>query len=158
MTDRDTILKTIRASLRTGLLPSAADTVPPRPEPVELSGDPVESFRRNLEAVRGRVHGPLSSAEAVERVASLLIEAGAGEVLAWPLEDVGLPGLAERLRSMDLTLVDSILPDDVQALAPLALPHRCIVRPESALRGRTADMIVADILATTPLGLGEVES
>jgi hypothetical protein len=25
----------------------------------------------------------------------------------------------------------------VQAIAPLALPHRCIVRPESALRGRT---------------------
>ena len=33
---------------------------------------------------------------------------------------------------------DYVLPDDVQALVPLALPHRCIVNPESALRGRTA--------------------
>ena len=50
-----------------------------------------------------------------------------------------------------------VLPDDVQALVPLALPHRCIVRPESALRGRTAEVIVADILANTPLDLGEIE-
>ena len=50
-----------------------------------------------------------------------------------------------------------VLPDDVQALVPLALPHRCIVRPESALRGRTAGVIVADILANTPLDLGEIE-
>ena len=35
-----------------------------------------------------------------------------------------------------------VLPDDVQALVPLALPHRCIVNPESALRGRTAPNIV----------------
>lgn len=51
---------------------------------------------------------------------------------------------------------DYVLPDDVQALAPLALPHRCMVNPESALRGRTAPQIVADILAQTPLDLGKV--
>jgi MoxR-like ATPase len=50
-----------------------------------------------------------------------------------------------------------VLPDDIQALAPLALPHRCIVRPESALRGRTAGDIVAEIVARTPLPLGTVE-
>ena len=122
MTERDTILKSIRASLRTGLLPSAANTVPPRPQPGEPTGDPVESFRRNLEAVRGRVHGPLSPLDAVERVAALLIEAGAGEVLAWPFEDVGLPGLDERLRSAGLTLIDGNLPDDPQARAA-ALQH-----------------------------------
>jgi MoxR-like ATPase len=49
-----------------------------------------------------------------------------------------------------------VLPDDIQALAPLALPHRCIVNPESALRGRTAQRIVADVLEQTPLDLGEV--
>ena len=52
---------------------------------------------------------------------------------------------------------DYVLPDDVQALAPLALPHRCIVQPESALRGRTAEAIVAEILEATPLDLGSVE-
>lgn len=51
---------------------------------------------------------------------------------------------------------DYVLPDDIQALAAVVLAHRCIVRPESALRGRTAGAIVADILAQTPLDLGSV--
>ncbi len=52
---------------------------------------------------------------------------------------------------------DFVLPDDVQAIAPLALPHRCIVRPESALRGRSAEEIIAGIVQETPLDLGDVE-
>jgi MoxR-like ATPase len=52
---------------------------------------------------------------------------------------------------------DYVEPDDIQALAPLALPHRCIVKPESLLRGRTAEAIVAEIIANTPLDLGDVE-
>lgn len=48
-------------------------------------------------------------------------------------------------------------PDDIQALAPLTLPHRCIVRPESLLRGRTAEAIIGEIIANTPLDLGDVE-
>jgi MoxR-like ATPase len=51
---------------------------------------------------------------------------------------------------------DYVLPDDVQALVPLTLPHRCIVNPESALRGRTAQRIVADIVEQTVLDLGKV--
>ena len=50
-----------------------------------------------------------------------------------------------------------VLPDDVQSLAPLVLPHRCIVRPESALRGRGPEEIIAGILEKTPLDLGSVE-
>jgi len=53
---------------------------------------------------------------------------------------------------------DYVLPDDVQALAPLALPHRCIVRPDAALRGRTTEQIIADLLENVPLDLGENES
>lgn len=49
-----------------------------------------------------------------------------------------------------------VLPDDIQALVPLALPHRCMVSPESSLRGRTAQAILADVLEQTPLSLGEV--
>jgi MoxR-like ATPase len=52
---------------------------------------------------------------------------------------------------------DYILPDDIQALAPITLPHRCIVRPESLLRGRTANAIIAEIIEQTPLTLGDVE-
>jgi MoxR-like ATPase len=53
---------------------------------------------------------------------------------------------------------DYVLPDDIQALVSLALPHRCIVKPESTLRGRTAAAVVADILEQTPLDLGSVEA
>jgi MoxR-like ATPase len=52
---------------------------------------------------------------------------------------------------------DYVLPDDIQALAPITLPHRCIVRPESVLRGRSATAIVGEIIQQTPLDLGGVE-
>ena len=49
-----------------------------------------------------------------------------------------------------------VLPDDVKLLAPLALAHRCIVQPESALRGRTAQAIVNDLLAQVALDIGQL--
>ena len=52
---------------------------------------------------------------------------------------------------------DYVLPDDIQALVEATLAHRCILKPESALRGRTAGAVVADILAATPLDLGTEE-
>jgi MoxR-like ATPase len=39
-----------------------------------------------------------------------------------------------------------VLPDDIKALAPAVIAHRLIVRPESALRGRTSDQVTAAIL------------
>jgi MoxR-like ATPase len=48
---------------------------------------------------------------------------------------------------------DYVLPDDVKRLAPLALAHRCLPHPESALRGRTAEAIVAELLGQTKLDL-----
>ncbi len=48
-----------------------------------------------------------------------------------------------------------VLPDDVKLLAPLALAHRCLVQPESALRGRTAVSIVQELLATVALDIGQ---
>jgi MoxR-like ATPase len=50
-----------------------------------------------------------------------------------------------------------VLPDDIKYLAPVALPHRLIVRPEAELRGRTAKVILEDILRQTALDLGKVE-
>ena len=41
---------------------------------------------------------------------------------------------------------DYVLPDDAKSLAPHVLAHRLIVRPESQLRGRTADGILASVL------------
>ncbi len=48
-----------------------------------------------------------------------------------------------------------MLPDDVKRLAPLTLAHRCLVQPESALRGRTAQAIIADLLKQVPLDIGK---
>jgi MoxR-like ATPase len=41
---------------------------------------------------------------------------------------------------------DYVLPDDVKYLAPFALGHRLIVRPESQLRGRMSSTLIREIL------------
>jgi MoxR-like ATPase len=43
---------------------------------------------------------------------------------------------------------DFVLPDDVKRLAPNALAHRLILRPESQIRARTGDSVVASLLET----------
>jgi MoxR-like ATPase len=48
---------------------------------------------------------------------------------------------------------DYVLPDDVKAMLPLALTHRLLLKPESALRGRTAGQIVREILESVELTL-----
>ncbi len=50
---------------------------------------------------------------------------------------------------------DFVKPDDVKELVVPTLAHRLIVRPESALRGRTVDMVLRQVLETTTLELGE---
>lgn len=53
---------------------------------------------------------------------------------------------------------DHVIPDDIKHLVPHVFAHRLIIRPESELRGRTAYSVLEDILATTPLDIGESES
>jgi MoxR-like ATPase len=48
---------------------------------------------------------------------------------------------------------DHVLPDDLKFLAPAVLTHRLIVRPEAELRGRTASVILREILENTKLEL-----
>jgi MoxR-like ATPase len=43
---------------------------------------------------------------------------------------------------------DFVLPDDVKRLAPNALAHRLILRPESQIRARSGDSVVANLLET----------
>jgi MoxR-like ATPase len=50
---------------------------------------------------------------------------------------------------------DFALPDDVKFLARPVLEHRCLIHPESALRGRTAAKVMRDILHEVPLEIGE---
>lgn len=51
---------------------------------------------------------------------------------------------------------DYVLPDDVKYLAPYILSHRCIVHPESALRGVTINDVISKVLQTTSLEIGEL--
>ncbi len=53
---------------------------------------------------------------------------------------------------------DYVIPDDIKMLVPLTLPHRLIIKPESQLRGRTAQAILDEILEHTGLDIGELES
>ena len=50
---------------------------------------------------------------------------------------------------------DFTLPDDIKLLAEPCLAHRLLLRPESALRGRTARAIIADLLDQTEVPLGD---
>ncbi len=49
---------------------------------------------------------------------------------------------------------DHVIPDDIKYLIPATLAHRLIVRPESELRGRTAALVLQDIIKETPLDIG----
>jgi MoxR-like ATPase len=49
---------------------------------------------------------------------------------------------------------DYVLPDDVKELANAVLAHRCIIHPESALRGIHMDDIMSGIVRDTPLDIG----
>jgi len=51
---------------------------------------------------------------------------------------------------------DYVIPEDIKTLAPLTLAHRLIPRPEAELRGRSARLILEDLLEKTPLNLGGV--
>jgi MoxR-like ATPase len=50
---------------------------------------------------------------------------------------------------------DHVLPDDIKTLAPSVVAHRCLVNPESALRGTRVTTVLASILDTTSLDIGE---
>jgi MoxR-like ATPase len=50
---------------------------------------------------------------------------------------------------------DYVIPDDVKEMAPLVLPHRLVVKPESQLRGRDARALVCEVLDRAPLNLTE---
>ena len=52
---------------------------------------------------------------------------------------------------------DHVLPDDIKTLAPSIMSHRCLIDPESALRGVSSRDILDRILEQTPLELESEE-
>jgi MoxR-like ATPase len=51
---------------------------------------------------------------------------------------------------------DYALPDDVKQLLPYILSHRCLIHPESGLRGTTPATVLNKILEDTPLEIGDL--
>ena len=51
---------------------------------------------------------------------------------------------------------DYVLPDDVKKLTPVILSHRCLVHPESGLRGVTSNAIIDGLLDSIELDIGEL--
>ena len=51
---------------------------------------------------------------------------------------------------------DYVLPDDVKLLVPLTLSHRLIINPESALRGKTAQGVLGEVVEKVELDIGEL--
>ena len=51
---------------------------------------------------------------------------------------------------------DYALPDDVKQLLPYILSHRCLIHPESGLRGTTPATVLNKILEETPLEIGDL--
>ncbi|HMT21094.1 MAG TPA: AAA family ATPase, partial [Promineifilum sp.] len=51
---------------------------------------------------------------------------------------------------------DYVLPDDVKRLTLPVLAHRCLLHPESALRGATLNELFAGIIQEAPLEIGEL--
>jgi MoxR-like ATPase len=79
--------------------------------------------------------------------------------------DLGLGGsprasLALYKASQALAMIrgrDHVLPDDIKYLIPFVLPHRLIIKPEAELRGKNTSLILQEILANTPLSLGNLK-
>jgi L-lactate dehydrogenase complex protein LldG len=117
MLERDTILDTIRQSLKTAHLPEARASLPPRPqlEPQLDSGALADSFTREALALGVVVHHPESQAQAVELVLRVLHESGSDEVLTWGDDDLPLPHLNDYLRAEGFKPLDPILSADPAA-------------------------------------------
>jgi MoxR-like ATPase len=51
---------------------------------------------------------------------------------------------------------DYVIPDDIKRLVPAVLAHRLILKPESQLRGRTAESLLTDLMTEIEVELGQI--
>jgi len=114
--DRTRILDQIRQSLKSARLPAARATLPPRlaaspPLPLGKAAL-VESFTRELTALKGTVHAPRPPAQAIETVIELLRESGGEGVLAWADDALPVAGLGEGVRRAGMKVIDPNVPID----------------------------------------------
>jgi len=112
--DRASMLDRIRHSLKSAYLPAAGATLPPRTAaPVTLdTATLVDSFSRELTALRGNAHGLQAPAQAIETVIGLLRESGGDEILAWADDALPIIGLSEAIQRAGFAILDPGVPAD----------------------------------------------
>ncbi len=71
------------------------------------------------------------------------------ELGASPRASIGLYRCSQALAAIRGR--EYVTPDDIKGLAPFALGHRVILRPQARLRERDADSVIEDILAQVPV-------
>ena len=71
------------------------------------------------------------------------------ELGASPRASIGLYRCSQALAAIRGR--EYVTPDDIKGLAPFALAHRLIIRPQARLRERNADSVIEDILAQVPV-------
>lgn len=114
------VLTNIRARVREAVaraaLPGHAATHPGRfawaSHDAATTDERVARFTSEIEPLGGKVHRVASVEAAREAVVSLALDAGAAGVLAWPDEEIGVPGLTETLRGRGLRFVDQAVGPD----------------------------------------------
>jgi MoxR-like ATPase len=107
---------------------------------------------RDLVAAVGRLH----VSEAVRRYVVALAEASrrSPDLRLGASPRAGLQLLRAARASAALAGRDHVLPDDVQALASPVLAHRLLLSADAALGRRSAEQVVAQLLATVPVPRG----
>ncbi|MGH2542232.1 MAG: AAA family ATPase, partial [Ardenticatenaceae bacterium] len=51
---------------------------------------------------------------------------------------------------------DYVIPDDVKYLAPFVLTHRVLISPQTRLRGRTPQGVIAEVVASVPAPVEQI--
>jgi L-lactate dehydrogenase complex protein LldG len=124
---REQILSTLRTSLASSgqWLTEEAAKAPHAPPPFVLpaADDLAEQLAAELIKLEARAYRVADEEEAIETIAGLLAERGAGQIAAWEFDQIGLPGLAAMLAEHGVTVIDPIVrgavrKEQLQALEP----------------------------------------
>ncbi|MFQ6058051.1 MAG: AAA family ATPase [Anaerolineae bacterium] len=127
-----------------------------RVHPIETIGQVVDGERlMNLQRLVWEVHVEDSVRDYITRIVRATREHHDVALGASPRGTLALFKTAQALAALQGR--DYVIPDDVKRLAPLALSHRLIVKPESQLRGRTAEGVLHDVLHQVELDIGELK-
>ncbi len=113
-------------------------------EPV-IQAEDLLAMQRQVRGVR--VEG--SVREYIVDVVRATREHAAVELGVSPRGSLALYNTAQALAA--LRGRDFVVPDDVKTLAPVVLTHRLIISPQTRLRGRRPEEIVAEIVASVPV-------